>query len=41
MSLAMVVGFISNKGDVVPCCVIGNPDVLCYGNLLKGDLRTI
>ena len=33
--------FISSEGDVVPCCVIGNPEVLSFGNVLKEDALPI
>jgi pyrroloquinoline quinone biosynthesis protein E len=33
--------FISSEGDIVPCCVIGNPEVLNFGNVLKEEVRRI
>jgi pyrroloquinoline quinone biosynthesis protein E len=33
--------FISSEGDVVPCCVIGNPEVLSFGNVLKEEMWNI
>ncbi len=33
--------FISSEGDIVPCCVIGNPEVLSFGSVLKDPVETI
>jgi pyrroloquinoline quinone biosynthesis protein E len=33
--------FISSEGDMVPCCVIGNPEVFSFGNALKEDVQAI
>jgi pyrroloquinoline quinone biosynthesis protein E len=33
--------FISSEGDMVPCCVIGNPDVFSFGNVLKEEVSTL
>ena len=33
--------FVSSEGDVIPCGVIGNPDVMNFGNMLKDNIKDI
>ena len=33
--------FISSNGDVVPCCIIADPDTICMGNVFREDFEVI